>query len=92
MKRLHRTVVLPDYQGIGIGKILRNEICEKYSNDGFRVTTTTSHPAMISSMKRDKNWRCTRVGRASKIGKTGDSAIAKTTSTNRITTSWEYRS
>jgi len=89
----HRTVILPDYQGIGLSKILRNFIAEYYIMQNKSFITTTSSPALINSMKNDKNWRCTRIGRASKGGSNGliqNKNKDKSTSNDRITTSWEY--
>lgn len=36
-KRIHRFVVLPDYQGIGIGMQFINEVCKIKNDMGFRV-------------------------------------------------------
>lgn len=50
--RLHRTVVFPDYQGIGIGTALTDFVAEIYKNDGKKVITTTSNPARIHALKK----------------------------------------
>jgi len=58
IRRVHRLVVLPDYQGVGIGRaVLRmlGQICEK---DGQRLSIVSAHPAMIRGLNRDVNWRC----------------------------------
>lgn len=90
MKRVHRLVVLPDYQGIGIGVRLLNSTAEHFKKLGFRVSLVTSTPALIHSLK-DK-WICKEIGRK-KGGhnKTANKALAKTLSTNRITASFEYK-
>ena len=96
IKKVHRLVVLPDYQGIGIGNILLNEVGKIFKNDGYRYTITTSTPALIFPLKNNKNWICTSYGRKKnhsglrkktweKIGY----ATNKIGSQNRITTSWE---
>lgn len=88
MKRGHRTVVLPDYQGVGIGSILSNFIAEYYVKQGFRYSSVTSNPAFINHRKNNKNWALKAYGRK---GKHGDTlTLRKFGSQNRITTSWEY--
>ncbi len=90
MKRLHRTVVRPDYQGIGLGSLLRKEICKKYKSEGFRVSTACSSPALINSMIRDKEWVMTRKpSRTAKTAKTG--VLSGSTSSERVTASFEYK-
>jgi GNAT superfamily N-acetyltransferase len=91
IKKFHRTVVLPDYQGIGVATHMRDAVSEKIKSMGFRLMTTTSHPAMIAMLKRDPKWRLTRKGRVGKLGKTSKVDLSKTSSLSRITTSWEYR-
>jgi GNAT superfamily N-acetyltransferase len=89
VKRLHRTVVKPDYQGIGIGSIIRKKIAQKYKDQGFRVRTTVASPALIHSMQRDKEWIMTR--KPSRLQNTAKSGVlAGSTSDARITASFEY--
>jgi GNAT superfamily N-acetyltransferase len=88
IKRYHRTVVLPDYQGIGIATVLRNYVSKIIKENGFRLYTTTSHPALIAILKKDNHWVCRRKSRVSNTQKKG--LLSKTASVNRITTSWEY--
>jgi GNAT superfamily N-acetyltransferase len=59
--RISRVVVLPDFQGIGIGGRLCAELGELYREVGERLTITTSHPAMIAHLKRSRLWRVQRV-------------------------------
>ena len=91
MKKIHRVVVLPDYQGIGIGRALINFIGKHYSDIGFRVAITTSHPAINKSLERD-NWLLRRKGRVASVGKTSSlSNLSQTNTRGRITCSWEYK-
>lgn len=89
MKRVHRLVVLPDYQGIGIGLRFMNAIAEKYAKSKFRFTLTTSAPALIMSMKKDPHWKCTQFGVMKPPH--GDPKMRKTSSTRRLVSSWEYK-
>ncbi len=100
MKKVHRLVVLPDYQGIGIGGRLLDYVGEKYVKDGFKFTITTSTPALLHALKKNPKWRLMRAGRlsaGSTSGKIHNSTFTRrgsvkrnTSSVNRITTSWEY--
>lgn len=62
VRRCHRLVVLPDYQGIGLGLRVLEATALLYVKDGFRYTITTSHPAMNHALARGKRWCLTRMG------------------------------
>jgi ABC-type lipoprotein export system ATPase subunit/GNAT superfamily N-acetyltransferase len=55
-RREHRTVTLPDYQGVGIGNALSATIASLWKALGYRATSTTTHPAMIRARLRSKLW------------------------------------
>ena len=59
-KREHRTVVLPDYQGAGIGHALSTRLAAHWRALGFRATSTTTHPGFVAARARDPRWRLTR--------------------------------
>lgn len=59
-KREHRTVVLPDYQGIGLGNAVSELIASAWTARGHNYYSTTSHPAMIGHRARSPLWRMTR--------------------------------
>jgi GNAT superfamily N-acetyltransferase len=59
-RREHRTVALPDYQGIGIGNALSATIASMWKALGYRATSTTTHPGMIRSRLRSPLWHMTR--------------------------------
>lgn len=56
-KRISRLVTLPDYQGLGIGLRLAERVCQDQSSRGFRISITTSHPAIISYCNSSPKWR-----------------------------------
>jgi len=90
MKRIHRIVVKPDYQGIGIGSKFMSEIASKYKSQKLRITLVTSSPAFIHGLQANKNWVMTRKpSRLSKTSKTG--ALAGSTSDARLTATFEYQ-
>jgi energy-coupling factor transporter ATP-binding protein EcfA2 len=59
-RREHRTVTLPDFQGIGIGNVLSSTIASMWKALGYKATSTTTHPAMIRARLRSPVWRMTR--------------------------------
>jgi energy-coupling factor transporter ATP-binding protein EcfA2 len=89
----HRTVVLPDFQGLGLGILIRNYVSQLFVNEGKGVIMTTSNPAMIASLKHSPLWVATRYGRASvgsDTGKIQNKHVKGSTSASRITASFEY--
>jgi GNAT superfamily N-acetyltransferase len=60
-QRVTRIVVLPDYQGIGVGKHLLHAACDLVARAGNAVSITTSHPAMIAHLNRSPHWRVRHV-------------------------------
>ena len=60
--RAHRIVVLPDYQGIGLGNIGTQKLMRYYGEKGYIVKLITSHPALIHSFIKNKDYRlCSKV-------------------------------
>jgi len=89
IKTGHRLVIFPDYQGLSISHKFLDELGKIITEEKNRFCFTTSNPAMIFYLKIAKNWRCTNFGRKPK--QKGDLATSKSSSHNRITTSWEYQ-
>jgi len=96
-KRIHRLVVLPDFQGIGIGTRFINEVTKHYIEDGFNMNLTTTTPALIHALARDKNWALIRVGRTKNTMKKNFEryrikvGTEATKSDNRITYSFNWK-
>lgn len=88
MKRIHRLVVKPDYQGIGIGNAFLNEIASRYKKEDFRVTITTSSPALIFSLKNSKRWAMTR--KPGRVQKPNSGILKQSHSAQRLTASLEF--
>jgi ABC-type transport system involved in cytochrome c biogenesis ATPase subunit len=59
-RREHRTVTLPDFQGVGIGNALSDCCASLWAGLGYRATSTTTHPALIRARLRSPHWRLTR--------------------------------
>ena len=89
--RVTRLVVLPDYQGIGVGKRLLNFIAELYtSQTKIPFYILTSNPQIIRGNMQ--NWKVIRLGHASKgQGNTRiNNEIRGSLSRKRITVSLQY--
>ncbi|RLC36818.1 ABC transporter ATP-binding protein [Candidatus Falkowbacteria bacterium] len=56
--RVHRIVVLPDYQGVGIGGAFLDFLGSYYKSIGRKMSITSSHPSIIKGLRRRKDWRC----------------------------------
>lgn len=93
IKKGHRLVVLPDYQGLGIGHIFSSEIAKMYKEKGFKFIITSSTKSLFKQRSNDKNWIVTRKGRVSSGSGSGilqNKNVKNSTSCNKITYSYEY--
>lgn len=59
--RIARIVILPSYQGIGVGGKFRDMVAKIEAGDGWRLSLVTSHPGMIRSCAASPLWRCKAV-------------------------------
>ena len=57
--RGHRTVVLPDYQGLGIGVRMSDAIGQMHIEEGKRYFSKTTHPRMGEYRNQSSMWRPT---------------------------------
>lgn len=89
--RTHRTVTLPDFQGVGIASAMRHCIADNLLKNGKTLRSVTSNRAMIASMQKSPLWICTNVDRKLP-GNVSDRKkyAVNSRSTNRITASFEY--
>ena len=90
--REHRTVCLPDFQGIGIGNAMSEFVASVYAATGKPYRSTTGNPAMIYHRARSSKWRMTR--RPGLVSQAGQSATAqslrRSIARTRYTASFEY--
>ena len=88
-----RIVIVPEFQGFGIGIKFMNEIAKIYKGNRIRITTSLK-PFMIA-LNKNKNWLCVRNGRVGKGGKNSSihSSNKKSSklSNDRITATFQYR-
>lgn len=57
--RGHRTVVLPDYQGMGIGVRFSDAIGQLHVDEGLRYFSRTAHPRMGYYRENSPLWKPT---------------------------------
>jgi GNAT superfamily N-acetyltransferase len=84
--RVSRLVVLPDYQGIGVGKRLLNFIADLYcSQTKLPFLIVTSNPQIIRG--KLEGWKLSRFGHASRGREDTriNNELRKSLSRNRIT-------
>lgn len=60
LKRCSRLVILPDYQGIGLGTKFLNEIAKYYSQLHYEFSIVTSAKNMIYALKKSNKWTMIR--------------------------------
>jgi len=57
--RGHRLVVMPDYQGLGIGPRLSETVAQHYVDNGCRFFAKTAHPRLGSYRDASPRWKPT---------------------------------
>lgn len=65
--RGHRTVVLPEFQGLGIGNRLSETVAQHIIDEGYRFFSKTSHPAMGEHREKSPLWRPTSKNRKQRL-------------------------
>lgn len=93
IQRIHRLVVLPDYQGLGLGAhSFPGTLGAIVRAVGKRLTVTTSHPALIAAWAKSKAWRMTLAPRMGVIHSGDGTGMNHTSagSLGRKVASFEY--
>lgn len=86
--KAHRTVVLPDYQGLGIGNAISEAVGEHFVEQGYRYRSVTSHPAMIHHRMASSKWVLVRA--PGQVPTQGKNSKVTGQSIGRMTASFEY--
>lgn len=68
--RVSRLVVLPDYQGCGIGRKFLDAVAQAYVDVGHRFTIVTSARNLSKSLASSSKWRMKRHVKDKKTGST----------------------
>lgn len=88
-RRGHRTVCLPDFQGVGIGRALVETCASMWAGLGYRVFSRTAHPAEMASRKRSPNWEVTSYGfTAADTGKMSSLSKSRCTTRRALSSEW----
>jgi energy-coupling factor transporter ATP-binding protein EcfA2 len=67
--RVSRIVVLPDYQGIGIGSAVLESLGEYYHSQHKRFSITASHPSVIAHCTQSPKWQTVNVQKTNRNGR-----------------------
>jgi hypothetical protein len=88
--REHRTVCLPDFQGVGIGNALSDFVASLFVCTGKDYCSTTSSPAMIAHRHRSTSWLMCRAPRLNRAQNNFNSLNAST-AWSRYTAGFKWR-
>lgn len=86
----HRTVCLPDFQGVGIGNTMSEFCAGLFKASGQPYRSTTSHPAMIRRRAKSDLWNMTHVPMRHTAKSSTKRSLAQTIAYNRLVASFEY--
>jgi len=93
--REHRTVVLPDYQGLGLGVRISDATAEVFVRQGYRYFSKTAHPRMGEYRNRSPLWTSTSKNNRARTDYNMSKATKedghKMKHANRVCYSHEYR-
>jgi GNAT superfamily N-acetyltransferase len=91
LKKIHRLVLLPEYQGLGVATLFMTYVASLYAEKGYQISITTSLKGFILSLKRNKDWKLVRYGRVSSgSGKIHNKNVHLSTSHERLTATFYY--
>lgn len=90
--RGHRTVCLPDFQGLGLGNRLFTTIAKMWAGIGYRVFSGTGHPAEINKRIASGEWKLTGQGRTGMESNTTEfkRRLNETRAANRLIARFEF--
>lgn len=81
--REHRTVVLPDYQGIGIGNRMSELVASAFAATGKRYFASTLHPSHVHHRVKSSLWSLDRKNAFKKRSRTTKKIGTGATSANK---------
>ena len=87
IKRVHRLVVKPDYQGIGLGTAFLTAIAKTYRLFDFNILSSSK--TIMHALKKRDDWVMFAKGQTTKQSGS-ETAWNKTSSQERITYSFRY--
>ena len=90
IKRCSRIVILPDYQGIGLGYKFLNVVAEQYTRKGYDFSIITSARNFIFRLSKSKKWVMTRLSKSRRATSGTIDRYRKSLRTNCKTASFFY--
>lgn len=63
LKKCSRLVILPDYQGIGLGTKFLKEVAKIYVEQNYDFAITTTAKNLVNSLCKNDNWILSRYGK-----------------------------
>jgi GNAT superfamily N-acetyltransferase len=92
IKKVSRLVILPDYQGIGLGYKFLTEIAKIYTEEAYDFGIVTSAKNLIHKLRQEKQWELVRVGKVKKSKSCrAIRGFDKTLRTNCVTASFYFK-
>lgn len=91
LKRVHRFVILPDYQGIGLGTMFLNIIAEYITKQGNEFCIVTSAKNMVGALYKSDKWFCTNYSTEPVNANNKISELNKTARTNCLCGRFMYK-
>ena len=56
MRRITRLVILPQFQGFGLGRYLATWVGNYYKNQNLRLRIATTHPSLVHHLTNHPEW------------------------------------
>jgi ABC-type lipoprotein export system ATPase subunit/GNAT superfamily N-acetyltransferase len=93
IRMVARCVVLPDWQGLGIGIWITDWMAQRLHEEGWRARVVAAHPAAVNLLRTSPRWRT--VGRPStnvslKQSKSSDAALRNRFDQVRTLATWRF--
>jgi GNAT superfamily N-acetyltransferase len=88
--RGHRSVCLPDFQGVGLGHTMITSLASLWKALGYRVFRNSGHPAEIAAASRSSDWHMIRPPKLNPRGGGRLKHLIKSRAADRLTASFEY--
>lgn len=92
VSRISRLVTLPDFQGVGTGVAVLDQVAALGRARGRRMRITTGHPALVRTLARSPRWNMDRAPRRSSGTSVHSSvrSLLRTTALDRHAASFEF--
>lgn len=89
-RRVHRIVVMPDYQGVGLGHRMLDLVGGAYRSADHELFITSSHPAIVQALNRSRAWAMTAKPRRTPKDGGRMASMSRTRASNRRVASFRF--